>query len=281
APDNSQQTEKIDAQLQRMREQQDKTLSKQEWENRRRDLQQDMSTQAGDLFASWTPVTKQQYVKNEADATAGTGVSGQAGSKANAGTGNGQQQPVDGDIYNPGSIVFAVLDTGINSDEKSPVMATITQGPLKGSKVLGTFKRQDQKVVLSFNVLSVPYLDHSVKFNAYGIDPEIGRIALASSVDNHYLYRYGTLFASSFLSGIGDAVKISNSDTTSTVLGIPVTTYSGGLSGAQATLVALGDVGDKFSDVLEKDFDTPPTVRVKAGSGIGLLLMSDLTVPKG
>jgi intracellular multiplication protein IcmE len=265
----------IQAELARLREQQAKQMSQQEWQNKMQELQQNMSTQAGDLFASWTPLPKQQFVEGQKEkAVAGAAVSKQAEPAAG-------KKAVSGDVLKAGTIIFAVLNTGINSDEKSPIMATVTQGKLKGAKVLGNFKREGKKVVLQFNLLSVPYLDHSIGINAYAVDPEIGRIAMASSVDNHYLYRYGTLFASSFLGGLGKAVQYSGSSIIQSGEGGSVSIAYKDLNAGELALSGLGDVGTKFSDVIAKDFDMPPTVRVKAGSGIGLLLMSDLTIPKG
>jgi len=265
----------IQTELARIREQQAAQLSKQEWEDKMRELQQNMEAQAGDLFTSWTPLPKQEYVEGVTDKTA------QQTTVATKTTGiPGQQQAVSGKIMKAGSIIFAVLDTGINSDEPGPIMATVTEGKLKGSKVLGEFKRVEKKVVLQFSVLSAPHLDHSISINAYGIDPEIGRIAMASSVDSHYMYRYGTYFAASFIGGLGEAIQNSKSTITTNVWGGTTQQFSD-LNVTEKIFSALGEVGQKFSDVLKKDIDMPPTVRVKTGSGIGLLLMSDLTIPQG
>jgi intracellular multiplication protein IcmE len=263
----------IQAELAKIRAQQAAQLSQQEWENQVQQLQQNMSAQATDLFSSWTPLPKQQYVEGEVAKESPE----QAAAAKAAAVG---KQPISGDILKAGTILFAVLDTGINSDEPGPIMATITQGKLKGSKVLGSYKREKKKVVLQFSTLSVPYLDSSMGIKAYGVDPELGRVAMATSVDSHYLYRYGTYFAASFIGGLGDAIQNSKSTITTTIWGTTTQQYSD-LDPVEEALVALGDVGQKMRDILEKDIDTPPTVRVKAGSGIGLLLMSDLTVPKG
>jgi intracellular multiplication protein IcmE len=265
----------IQTELAQIRKQQAAQLSKQEWEDKMRELQQDMQTQASDLFSSWTPLPKQEYVEGAPplEATAATKAIGTIGV-------TGQQQAVSGKVMKAGSIIFAVLDTGINSDEPGPIMATVTESKLKGSKVLGEFKRAEKRVVLQFSVMSVPQLDHSISINAYGIDPEIGRIAMASSVDNHYMYRYGTYFAASFIGGLGDAIQNSKSTIITNVWGGTTQQFSD-LSVTEKIFAALGEVGQKFSDVLKKDIDMPPTVRVKTGSGIGLLLMSDLTIPQG
>jgi intracellular multiplication protein IcmE len=266
-------------QLAKLSKQQAQQLSAQELKEKITQMQSVMSTQANDLFASWAPLPMQQFVRgNEQDtAQAGQAQLTAGGGKASA-TQN-QQAQEEGDIYKAGTILFAVLDTGINSDETSPIMATIVQGDLQGSKVLGTFTRINKKVVLQFTVLNVPKLNKSIAVNGVAIDPNTARTAMASHVDSHYMLRYGTLFASSFVSGIGQAIQTSGSSSTTSDSGQQQHFWPK-LNPAQTALVAMGNVGQQFSSRIAPVFDTPPTVEVKTGSGIGLLLMSDLSVPK-
>ena len=46
---------------------------------------------------------------------------------------------------------------------------------------------------------------------AVAIDPQTARTALAGQINNHYLLKYGTLFASSFLQGVGSSLQAVNS----------------------------------------------------------------------
>jgi len=48
----------------------------------------------------------------------------------------------------------------------------------------------------------------------------------------------------------------------------------------QKLLVGLGTAGQQLSTAAGANVNTPPTITVKAGSNIGLLLMADLSVPK-
>ena len=43
--------------------------------------------------------------------------------------------------------------------------------------------------------------------------------------------------------------------------------------------VALGKVGQTYSEKMAENFQTPPTVKVASGTGIGLLIMQDVTIP--
>ncbi len=80
------------------------------------------------------------------------------------------------------------------------------QGPLQGSKIVGDLVLQDDAVMLRFSLLSSPDLPTSVPLNAVAVDAETARTALATGVDHHYFLRYGSLFASAFLEGVGEAM---------------------------------------------------------------------------
>ena len=232
-------------------------------------LQAAMGAQAADLFQAWSPPPQQQMVMAVQDKGSDTSVT-------EGGLSTLAQSQSQAAIVKAGGILFATLDTGVNSDEQSPVLATIVTGPLKGSKLVGAFNRTGGKVILQFNLMSIPSQPSSVSVSAVAIDADTARTALATSVDNHYLKRYGTLFASSFLEGLGKAIQTSGS--TVTVSTSTTQNATPPLGTTDKALVALGEVGTQLSDQLGNIFDTPPTVEVAAGSGIGILFMSDLTL---
>lgn len=274
-------------QLDDIRKQQSQQLSAQEYQEKVKQLQQSMTGQATDLLTSWMPLPSQQYVAGEADKPAEQDGASQQPIAASSGEAavssteaKGGATNINADVYKAGTILFAVLDTGINSDyEGSPVMATIVQAPFNGAKVLGNFKRTDKKVVLQFTLLNSPHLSNSISLNAVAIDPNTAKTALATHVDSHYMLRYGTLFASSFVSGIGQAIQNSGSSSSTSDNGTQQHFWPKLNTGQQA-MVALGNVGQQYAGVLSPLFSTPPTVEVKSGSGIGMLLMTDLSVPK-
>ena len=149
-----------------------------------------------------------------------------------------------GDMVKAGDIMFAVLDTSINTDEKNtPIMARIVGGPYKGGKLVGQFTLVDKRVLLAFNLLNLPDRGKSIPINAVAIDPETARTAMSGEVNNHYLLRYGTFFASAFLSGVSDAIQNSGSVTENTVVG-PVVVRKD-LNLAQSAAVGLGQVGEE------------------------------------
>ena len=226
-----------------------------------------MTMQAQKLLAAWSNNSAQSYA--EAPAAALATPAGDAG--------HGTNVKASGPVIKAGTVMFAVLDTSINSDEKSPIMATIVMGPLKGAKLLGHFTRVNKRVLLSFRLLNDPHYPHSITMNAVAIDPDTARTAIAGQVNNHYLLRYGTLFASAFLEGLSGAIE-SSGQTQNCFLGFCQTTNPT-LNTGQQIAVGLGTVGQRYSQVLGKNFYRPPTIKVQGGTGIGILFMSDLTLP--
>jgi type IV secretory pathway VirB10-like protein len=233
-----------------------------------------LQSQSTALVDGWNP-PMQVYVRGVPPTIPAEGAGG-AGSGAGAGA--GEQGPV---LYKAGSIVFAVLDTALNSDEPGPVLATIVQGPLQGSKVMGDLQLVDKKLMLRFHLLSSPDLPASVPFEAVAIDGETARTALATGVDNHYFLRYGSLFASAFLEGIGEAVLAGITQPVLEVDNEVLVVQSADVTAGQALLVGAGTVGQAFGEHVGELFNKPPTVTVDSGTGIGLLFMQDFILNEG
>ena len=182
-------------------------------------------------------------------------------------------------IIKAGDIQFAVLDTAVNTDEPGPIMATITEGPLKGAKLLGTIQTASspyaQNVVLQFNTISLSSQPNSMQINAVGVDPYTSRTALASSVNNHYLQRYGMLLGAAFLEGYGEAVANSNSVYYSYPFGGGFSVLNSKNTEEQVAM-AFGTVGQVLGQQMANQFNRPPTIKVSAGIGIGILFLSDI-----
>ncbi len=210
--------------------------------------------------------------EGEAPATTGSG----GGSAAN-------QPPVS---IKAGSILFGVIDTALDSDSPgTPVLATIVTGPYKGAKLIGAFSATKNALVIQFNLMTLPQGASSFGINAYAIDANTANNAVASNVNNHYLLRYGMLFASGFLQGFGNAYQnytycppgtqncsVINTNGTSNLPNNNVTATT-------AMYQGFGQIGTSLGQVAAQQFNTPPTITVNQGTGIGVLFMSDLRIP--
>ena len=113
----------------------------------------------------------------------------------------------------------------------------------------------------------------------YAIDAETAQNALASNVDNHYLLRYGSLMGAAFLEGFGNAwTSVQTSTTDSNGLINVYTAPPPEATAKTAFYQGLGQIGTNLGQQVGQVFQTPPTVTLDAGTGLGVLFMSDLSL---
>lgn len=175
----------------------------------------------------------------------------------------------------PGDLLYAVIDTGVNSDVPSAVMATVASGTYRNARLLGGFQRHDERLVLAFTRAVLPS-GETIQFEAYAVDPATSEASVASSVDTHFFSRWGGLVASAFLEGLGTAKRYSGSQ--STIYGyngestdqMVWNTYS--LS--DQAWIAAGKVGEKAGKIFERQFDRVPTVYLESGTPVGVLVLN-------
>jgi type IV secretory pathway VirB10-like protein len=246
-----------------------------------------MSGQAQQLIGAWQPPTMEyragSYELNkQARAAAATSGGGEKGKEGEGKEGSSSLLGLAGaPVIKAGSILFATLDTAVNSDyPDSPVLATIVAGPLKGAKLLGkivtakSVSGQLDRVSLNFTIMNLDAWPKSKNVTAYAIDPDTARVVLASSVNYHYMQRYGAIMATSFLQGY--ATSITNAGTSTTGIFGTSTTHPS-LGPGQKIAVGLGQIGQNLGQVTQNYVNIPPTVRVDSGVGLGILFMSDVT----
>lgn len=171
----------------------------------------------------------------------------------------------------PGDILYAVNRITLDSDAPGPSMVEIIHGPYKGAKAMGSFVRSGQNLTLQFEGLVMPD-GRTYSIKGFAINPSTDRTAISTSVDNHYIERYGGLIAASFLSGFGKAVGSSGTSSYSNL-------YGGGYSVPNYDIneqlwIAAGEVGTKMSNLFERNWDMPPTVTLESGTDIGVLVIS-------
>lgn len=200
--------------------------------------------------------------------------------------------------YKAGDILFGVVLTSINSDEPGPVLARVISGPLSNSKIIGainpksipskgTDARVSKSLVLEFSLMNIPGSKRSTPVKAVAIDPQTARTSMATSVNNHYLLRYGSFFAAEFLSGLGQAIQmqgqtkvVTGGGVTNSAVndsGIATIGRDGKLSNSDEVKIAVGKTAKAFTENL-RFLDKPPTIKVAAGTPVGLLLQEDLVI---
>lgn len=240
------------------------------------------------LLGSWNPVPQKIETdftgKGAPTPTTGAASAGVAGQGVSALQASGQNGvPASPSVaVKAGTIMHAVVITSVNSDEPGPVLAQVVSGPFAGARLLGKFEmpQNAQKVVLTFNVMTMPSAAKSMSISTYAVEPETARTALASDVDNHYLQRYGTLMAASFMKGYAQA--ISQSGATQTVSlgagGVASTTTFPTLDAKKTNMAALGEVGTALGTALAGNVNRPATVTLNSGTPVGILFMQDVSI---
>lgn len=215
---------------------------------------------------------------DDAAASSTAAATGTNGNAANSASTKGTAKAAT--FVRAGTVIPAVLITPVNSDTPGPVLAEITSGPLAGARVLGSFRASTSQVVLTFTQISMLNQPSSFKIQAYAVDANTSSPGLATSVNHHYLMKYGLLAAAEFVSGYGQAVAQQGTTTVVSPLG-GATVTNPGLSNSQIAKAALGQVGNRIgSQIQSESSQMRPTIKVQGAHGeggipIGLLFTSD------
>ncbi|OYV56329.1 MAG: type IV secretion protein IcmE, partial [Legionella sp. 21-45-4] len=237
---------------------------------------------AKQAVGEWKKAPKQVFVATAQKDTKASPSRGAGESSLRERSGQNANQGETGVKIKAGDILFAVIDTAVNTDEPGPILATIVSGQLKGSKLIGSFvlAADADKMVINFKTISMINADHTQTINAFAIDPDTARTALSSETNHHYLSRYGALFASSFMEGFSSAIQSSNTTVqvggTGGVTNTTVSTLS--RSALDNALIGLGQVGKDWSQTAQKNMNRPTTVQVYSGTGVGVLFTQDASL---
>ncbi len=254
---------------------QERARQAQEKQQRLNQLIGAMSGQAQNLLTSWQPPTMVHRdgspPEKEKSATgAGSGTE-------KAGGGKEGEKVAGPPLIKAGTILFGVLDTAVDSDyPDTPVMVTIIEGKFKDAKLIGklSLAPNGDKVSLNFTLMDMEDWISAKTVSAFAIDPDTAKTVMASEVDNHYLERYGYIMATSFLTGYSKAITNEGTSTTG-IFGTSTNTPA--LSPGNKLAVGLGQIGTSLAQDATKKINRPPTVKVVAGVGLGILFTSEVT----
>ncbi len=275
-------------QLQAILNKQNDQLAEQKYQQKIQQRTAEMQAAANQAIQGWKQISTQVYTagneveKDAVGASAAQGANNASGVDNGLLAGGASANAAQKAFIKTGDIIFAVLDTSVNSDEPGPILATVVSGRFKGTKLIGSFNlpANANSMVISFNTMSVPGAAKTTSISAYAIDPNTARTALSSRTNHHYLMRYGSLFASSFLEGFGNAFQSANTTVTigGTGGGNNITVQNGiGRSTLQNAVIGLATVGKSWGQAAQQLFSTPTTVEVYSGTGLGVLFTQDVT----
>ena len=235
-------------------------------------MESSMGGQVSQLVASWKAPSQDMVSSNQDNKNLNANNGGNGG-------GSGAGAGVTPVMIKAGTILFAVLDTKVNSDRPGPVMATIVAGKYKGAKLLGSLQVTPdyERVILSFNMMSMRQWPETVPIKSVAINPDTAQTAIASDVDHHYLLRYSALFASAFLQGYAQAVQNSGSTQVNS-FGTVSQTFNK-TDTLDKVMIGLGQVGQNAGQAAADTFNRKPTITVDSGVGLGVLFTGNVNQP--
>lgn len=176
-----------------------------------------------------------------------------------------------------GDILFGTLVTRALSTAPSAIIGEIASpGPLQGARLIGSFSQQYDRLLITFNRLSLPD-GRFADIEAVAIDANTSLSTLADDVAYHTLKRYALAAGAAFLSGFGEAlagtdeVIIVADDGT-------VRTQQTEQSLAEALSGGLAAGAEAITRDVEFELQRlrTPTVVVREGTTIGLVLLKDI-----
>lgn len=175
-----------------------------------------------------------------------------------------------------GEIEYAQLLVEANSDIPGPVVAMVVSGPFNGSRVLGSFQKTEEYLVLKFTTL-VGKDGHSIPINATAVDPDTTLTGMATDVDHRYMARIILPAAAKFIEGLGSAIA-DNGSTTVTVSRDTVAQSSSDLNTKEELSKAASEASSKVGEILDDEGNkTEILVRIKAGTPFGMLFLQPVT----
>jgi type IV secretory pathway VirB10-like protein len=190
-----------------------------------------------------------------------------------------------------GDIVVARLRYGFNSDDVRglPVYAVIsdylpngTEGPLNNARIQGQVAYSQRNAGIIFETLVLPNgreFDVSAIAVSLGSD---GRTGIANRVNKHTLARYGSLFLSGIIQGIGEVAQIRLGDDGNDQPVVIINEGDGSVnldsrrdepSDGEIAAGALAPVGRQLSSAARSGFNRPPTISAPAGMPFGLVFV--------
>lgn len=166
-------------------------------------------------------------------------------------------------------VYYGILQVFISSDEPGPVVVTLKEGELAGARLIGSFKRADEKVIIHFDRMTFHQAWYSV--DAVAINPDNGRLGLATDVDRRTFSRWAALLGSAILQGAQRAYL--SQGTQSSYLWGETSTHN--YSDKEILGIAVGEIGTRTRTAATTYFNRPPTVYVDpAIQLVGVLFMA-------
>jgi intracellular multiplication protein IcmE len=174
--------------------------------------------------------------------------------------------------------VYAHPILAVNSDATSPVVMQADSGPIAGDRMIGTFAKQAERLVIHIN--TVVHQGQNIGVDGLVVAPETMEAGVASDVDQHYLTRFLLPAAAAFVQGLGQAIA-TTSNTAAVLSPFGGAAYSTHLNLNQQLGVAAGAAAGQIGSVLNQAAPKGPTVSLEANVAVGVMFLSNVTMYHG
>jgi intracellular multiplication protein IcmE len=246
------------------------------------------SKQIGDLFSQWggrTPRTDIVLPPSEEDGAGAAGEGGESRAPAEATSRKAAPVPAAPHAADPAEIlvpagrgVYAHPILAVNSDASSPVVLQADSGPIAGDRMIGTFAKQADRLVIRIN--TVIHQGQNIGTDGVVVAPETMEAGVASDVDQHYLARFILPAAAAFVQGLGQAIA-TTSNTAAVLSPFGGAAYTTHLNLNQQFGVAAGAAAGQIGAVLNQAAPKGPTVSLEANVAVGVMFLSNVTMHRG
>jgi type IV secretory pathway VirB10-like protein len=193
-----------------------------------------------------------------------------------------------------GSIIPAVLVSGVNSDLPGPILAQVSENVLnsatgkyllvpQGSRLIGIYQNASsygqQRVQIAWQRLILPNTSSMDLPQMPGTD-QSGYAGFSDQINNHYLATFGTAAVMSLISA-GQMVGQMSAFGGGATYG-PYGYYQPnqwGMAGETAGSAASGQLGAVGQQMLGNGMNRPPTIEIRPGYQFNVMVMQDLVFP--
>ena len=169
--------------------------------------------------------------------------------------------------------VYAHPVLALNSDETSPAVFQADSGPLAGDRMIGTFAKQANRLII--HISSVIHQGQQISCDGVVIAPDTMEASVASRVDEHYISRFVLPAAAAFVAGLGQAIEqTSNSVAVLSPFGGATTTNH--LNIQQQLGVAAGTASTQLGTIINQEAPKGPTISLEANVAVGIMFLSNV-----
>ena len=168
--------------------------------------------------------------------------------------------------------IYAHTILAANSDAQSPVVLQADSGPIAGDRMIGTFSRERDRLVI--RVTKVIHQNQEIGVDGIVVAPGSMEVGVASSVDQNYLSRFVLPAAAAFVQGLGQAIAQSNS--TSVIGPLGSVTVQNQLDFNKQLGIGAGVAAAQIASELQRSTPHGPTVVLEVGSSVGVLFLTNV-----